>query len=250
MSWIAKKLAERRERRQHEVVFYTYPAMLFVWPLILAGLVLWCLDCWGVDSEVLAWVWGITIIAVVMTIGIDINRNVTIFWIVTIVAIWFLVLYLRDVKHVVFFGYIYRFFTDLNPVYSRSLGLMVSIVLAVPYIIMLFWTRVNSKWRITHNEFEHMQFGRVDDGLARGAKRVRSSYPDLLEFIFCMAGDMVIYDSSGNNVLRRIPHLPFLPFVWRRIDRILKSTQITASIADDDETGEHAEGSDDGGDRT
>ena len=240
-------LKDRAERKKHEVVFYTYPSLVFVWPLIIVGLVLWALDCWHWANPVtLAWVWGITLILVVLTMGIDINRNVAIFWLAVIIGLTFLILYLRDVSHVRIFSDIYTFFKDLKPEYSRNLGLMISIVLAVPYLIMLLTTRVNSKWRITNNEFEHIQFGRVDDSLARGAKRVSSNYPDLFEFIICLAGELTIYDSSGNNVLRRIPHVPFLPWVHRKINRLLESTSVTAAQTEDEE---HAENSDDAGDR-
>lgn len=109
---------------------------------------------------------------------------------------------------------------------------------------MLFWTRLNNKWRITHNEFEHFSFGRSDDSLARGAKRVRSSYPDLLEFLFCLAGELDIYDSAGRRKLRTIPNVPLLPLVRRRISKLLETTQVTTAeqdIAADEEGAEDAD---------
>ena len=145
-----------------------------------------------------------------------------------------MILWLRDVKSVKIFSQIYTFFADLDPQYSKSLGLLVSIVLAVLYIVMWIWTRLNSKWRITHNEFEHYEFGRMDDSLARGAKRVRTSYPDLFEFLLCMAGDLIIFDSVGQRELRRIPHVPLLPLVRRKINRILEKTAITAGEIEDE----------------
>ena len=74
----------------------------------------------------------------------------------------------------------------------------------------------------------------MDDSLARGAKRVRTSYPDFFELLLCLAGDLIIFDSVGRRELRRIPHVPFLPFVRKRINRILEKTAITAGEMDDE----------------
>jgi len=220
---------------KHEVVFYTYPKFVFCWPLIVLGLALYGIARaeWA-SPETLAWIYGIGLLVVLVTLGFDLNRNYTIFWLVLIAGIWIAILWLRDVKSIMIFSKIYHFFADLNPQYSPTLGLMISIVLAVLYGVMWVWVRINSKWRITHNEFEHYQFGRMDDSLARGAKRVSSSYPDFFEFLLCLAGDLVIYDSVGQRELRRIPHVPLLPFVRRKINSLLERTAITPSEMEDE----------------
>ena len=226
--WLSERLRAIRDRRKHEVVFYTYPKGLFFWPIIVMGYLLWLFGD-KADSEILAWVWAVTLLVVLVAVGFDINRNHAIFWLVVIIALWFIIMWLRDVKDVLIFKHLYDFFADLDPAYSRSLGLIVSIVLSVFCAIMWIWTRINSKWRITHNEFEHYQFGRMDDSLARGAKRIRSSYPDLFEFFLCLAGDLIIFDASGRRELRRIPHVPMLPLVRKRINRLMEVTAVTAA---------------------
>ena len=220
---------------KHEVIFYTYPKFLFCWPLIVAGFILWGFDYKGLASpETLAWIWAITLLVVLVTLGFDLNRNFTVFWLVLIGGLWILIIWLRDVKSVTIFSRIYQFLVNLDPSYSRNLGIIVSIVLMVLYVIMWIWTRLNSKWRITHNEFEHYQFGRMDDSLARGAKRVRTSYPDFFELFLCLAGDLIIFDSTGRQELRKIPHVPLLPLVRRKINRILETTQVTAGEIEDE----------------
>lgn len=251
---LSRRIDAIRKKRKHEVVFYTYPKGLFFWPVIVMGYALWFIDSQGwAEGETLAWIWAVTLLVVLVTVGFDISRNHAIFWLVVIVAIWFIILWLRDVKGWLIFKHIYNFFADLDPDYSGSLGLIVSIVLSVLFVIMWIWTRINSKWRITHNEFEHYQLGRMDDSLARGAKRIRSSYPDLFEFFLCLAGDLIIYDATGRRVLRRIPHVPMLPLVRKRINRLMEVTAVTAADIEeeeetDDESGLDAS-SDDQGDR-
>jgi hypothetical protein len=220
----------------HEVTFYTYPNLVFTWPIIVMGFLLWPIDKLGwVYPEVLAWFWGITILLVLITMGVDLNRNYAIFWLAVVLGSWTLVLWLRDAKHITIFGYIYRFFADLDPTYSRNLGLIVSIPLTILWGIMWVWTRLNSKWRITHNELEHYQFGRMDDSLARGAKRIRTTYPDLFELLICLAGDLEIYDATGKKLLRRIEHVPLLPIVKKKINILLESTAVTQEEVVDEE---------------
>jgi len=234
-----------RETKSHEVKFYTYPKFLFCWPLIFMGYLLWFVEHGKLlDPEALAWIWGITLLIVLVTVGFDLNRNYTIFWVVLIGGVWILIVWLRDVKSVRIFSNIYRFFADLDPAYSGNLGIIISIVLSVLYFIMWIWTRLNSKWRITHNEFEHYQFGRMDDSIARGAKRVRSSYPDFFEFLLCLAGDLIIFDSTGRRELRRIPHVPMLPLVRKKINRILEATAITSGEIEDEADFDESSGDD------
>ena len=220
----------------HEVVFYTYPKLLFAWPLILAGYALWMIDRWEwISPEALGWIWGIVLMATVLTIGVDIGRNAMAFWVVLIVALWFLGLWLSEKQYVTVFGDIYRFFAGLDASYSRGLGLTVSIWLSIAYIVMLIWSRINDKWRFTHNEFEHRAFGKVDWSAARAAKTVRTSYPDLLEALFCLAGDLIIYDARGSRVIRTIPHVPLLPLLRRRINVIIEFTAVTTAQLEDEE---------------
>lgn len=242
-----KKKTEKKEKApkkpRHEITFYTYPKFIFVWPLIAVGFLLWPFAKWGVSSEALAWVYGVTLVLVIVTMGLDLSRNYAVFWLVVVVALWMMILWLGG-RGVTLFADIYHFFANLDPQYSANLGLIVSIPLLVFYGIMWLWTRINCRWRITHNEFEHYQFGRMDDSLARGAKRIRSSYPDFFELIVCLAGDLVIYDATGRRVIRRIRHVPLLPIVKKRINLILEATAVTTNelIEDESEATEAAEG--------
>jgi hypothetical protein len=229
-----EKGKETQEKEIHEVVFYTYPKLIFTWPLIAMGFLLWPAAHWGwVDAEILAWIWGATLLLVVITMGVDLNRNYAIFTLVILVALWLLVV-VMNLKGFSLFRTIYHFFGDLDPQYSPNLGLIVSIPLLIAFGIMWGWTRVNSRWRITHNEFEHYQLGRLDDSIARGAKRLRTSYPDLFELLICLAGDLVIYDASGRREIRRIPHVPMLPFVKKKINLLLERMAVTQGVIDDE----------------
>ena len=214
------------------VVFHSYPKLLFAWPLIAAGLVFWFIGGPGAGSgtqEVLGWLYLLLMLLVVLTIGVDIERNYAFVWLVIFGLFFFLGRWLSDAKGITVFGDIYRWFDSLDVQYDRGFGLSVSALLGVPYVVMLLWARIQHKWRITYNEFEHYSWGRADDSLARGAKRVRTTYPDLLELLIAGAGTLIVHSATGRSELRRIPHVPLLPLLRWRINRILEMKAVTTT---------------------
>jgi hypothetical protein len=269
-------------KETHEVVFVTYPKLLFVWPLILAGLVFYpfgaphrpisasvaayeaaqvsqSAETPAADAsaskpaksdeakpelvdpfvsgrlEGLGWAYIWIAVLVLLTLSVDIGRNQAAFWLVLVAAIWVLGLWLQDVKGFTVFGDVYRWFAGLNVQYNRNLALALSIIMLVPYLIMIGWAYINDRWRITHNEFEHYSFGKMDDSLGRGAKTIRTSFPDVLELLLGLAGTLVVYNATGAKELRRIPHVMFLPLVRKRLNKILEKTAITAAQMEEEE---------------
>jgi hypothetical protein len=265
----------------HEVVFYSYPKLIFAWPLIVVGILFWFIGFPGakvtepasadeVAAQVsdaaadaptgeaaaeaaakkakdaatttghrysprlalLGWIYLFIVVLVMVTIGLDFERNHAFFWFVVFLVFLFLGMWLEEKEGFTLFGNVYNFFESLKVQYNRGLGLAISIMLALPYGVMLIWARMQNKWRITHNEFEHFSWGRADDSLARGAKRVRSTYPDLLELLLAGAGTLVVYSATGRSELRRIHNIPLLPLMRKRIDAILEQTAVTTQQQD------------------
>ena len=247
----------------HAVTFCEYPKLIYIWPLILMGPLFWYFASPTsaiVDSsnplytqfvgepepgavqepvtvqltnenEFLGWVYIVALFLVLMTIGVDVERNYAVFWAVVLALIW-LACWLLAEKNIPVFSHVYHFFTDLDVRYDRALGLVVSIFLFVPYAVMLGWAQLNSRWRITHNEFEHLSWGRADDSLARGAKRVRITYPDLFEFLLLGAGTIIVYSATGRTELRRIYNVPLLFLRRGRITQVLETTRVTTDAGE------------------
>lgn len=212
------------------VVFYSYPKLLFCWPLILLGVLLYYITSPETGDGRLAffgWVYLLAAFFVVLTVSVDIERNYAAFWLVFFGLFFFLGRWLQDVQGFTLFGDVYTWFADLEVRHNRDMGLAMSVLLGIPYLVMMFWARVQHKWRVTHNEFEHYSWGRADDSLARGAKRVRTTYPDLLELILAGAGTMIVYSATGRTELRRINHVPLLFLLRRKLDTILESKAVT-----------------------
>ncbi len=253
----------------HQVVFVAHPKLLYVWPLILAGFLFW----WpgtppkptaavpatdqAITStaavagqpttaaapaapvsrrlEYLGWAYIWIALLVVLALGIDLGRTESAVLVLVVALVWVLGILLRD-RGFTLFGDIYRWFADLNVQYDRGLGLSLSILLLIPYVLMLIWARLNNRWRITHNEFEHYSFGRSSDSLGRGAKTIRTEYPDFFEAILGLgAGTLIVYNASGTRELRRIANVPLLPWLRRKLDLILERTAVTAGQIEDEE---------------
>lgn len=219
----------------HEVRFVGFPKLLFTWPLILTGFLLSLAAHWGADPALLGWIYISVLVLVLLTLGVDVDRNQAIFWIVLLIALWTGGALLENVRNWPIFGTVYNFFAGLNVRYDSGFGLAISIMLLIPFVIMMLLARLNNRWRITHNEFEHYSFGRMDDSLGRGAKTIRTDYPDVFEMLLGMAGTLIVYNASGTRELRRIEHVMFLPWVRGKLNLILERTAVTSTTTEEEE---------------
>jgi len=217
------------------IVLYSYPPLIYIWPVILLGFLFWFTEKFGwISPKVEAWIYIITFVIVLLTMGIDVNRNMAVFWLAVLAALSFCVLWLRGAKGIVLFDHVGQFFAGLDPKYSADLGMITSIFLSVVYVIVLATARINDKWVFTQNEIEHYAMFRGSSSLGRGAKGVRATYRDFFELMVLFAGDVEVRTAQGNRVLARMQNVPFLMFRMRKIDRILASYSVTPGAADEE----------------
>lgn len=209
------------------VVFHSYPKLLYAWPLIICGVLFYFLASWFDIAGFLGWTYLFITLVTVTTLAIDLERNYAFVWALIFAVFFFGGLALSATTEIPIFESIFRFFYGLGAKFDPGYGLALALLLIPPYAVMLIWVRINHRWRITHNEFEHYAWGRADDSLARGAKRVRSTYPDLLELLLCGAGTLIVYSATGRSELRRIPNVPMLFRVRKRINALMESQQVT-----------------------
>lgn len=226
----------KRNDVPHQVTFVGFPKLFFIWPIILEGFLFYFLnDQWALT---VGWVYIFSLLLVILTLGVDVDRNQAVFWIVLIALAIVGGMYLEQVKQIPLVGAIFGWFGEFKVNYNRSFGLALSIILVIPWALMFLWAYLNDRWRITHNEFEHYAFGRMDDSLGRGAKSIRTAYPDIFELILGFAGTLIVFNATGTRELRRIHHVMFLPMVRGKLNKILERTAITAGVIDDEEDDE------------
>ena len=228
----SKPLPTPPRRRRSQIVFFSYPKYLYVWPLILVTALLPLLGDL-ISPQAGGWVTVITLLIVLMAMGFDLSRNLTISWGVTIIASVFCILWLKDARNVLFFNQIGQHLTSMNPVLSRDWQHLFALFGGILYLIMYINAHVNQRWRISHNEIEHFAMLSKDDSLGRGAKRIITSYPDFLELLLCGSGTIQIYSAQGGVLLRSIPNVPWLFFRSTAISRILEATEVSPSGEED-----------------
>ena len=216
-------------RVPREIVFHAYPRLIFAWPIILLGFLLYPLDAYGlVRPDILAWLWGSTLFVVILTLGVHVNRNLSLFWAVLGSATWLLGIYLRDVRGFAPLSGLSQFVADLNPPYPRHAALAFSVALLVPYVLCWAGARIDEKWVLTHYEVERRRKFSQRESLPRGGLTIDAQYNDMFKFIFGFGGGSLrILDREG-NVLREIRWVFFLPRVRQRIDEIVEVAPVAA----------------------
>ncbi len=243
--------------KQHEVIFHSYPKLLFAWPLIAVGLLFWVLHAVGLLPdpaagysgwlEACAWLYVFTASIVVLTIGVDIERNHAFVWVLLFTVFFLLGMWLSAVQGFTLFGNIYGFFAAFDLQFDPQFGLAMAVILGIPYCVMLGWARLENRWRVTHNEFERRKFGSSEESLARGAKSVTTRFPDLLELLLAGSGTLVVRSATSRTLLREIPHIPMILVVRRKIDRLMETTAVTsysteAAAISEEESSDETEG--------
>lgn len=226
--------AGKKRKDVSQIVFYSYPKFLYAWPLIVLALVFPLLGD-VISPNVEGWIFVIALLTVLMAMGFDLSRNLTISWGVTLIASVFCVMWLKDVKNVIFFSEIGHHLASKSPVISRDWQYVFALFGGILYVIMFLDSRINQRWRISHNEIEHFAMLSKDDSLGRGAKRIITSYPDFLELLLCGAGTIQIYSAQGGVLLRSIPNVPWLIFRSGRISRILEATEVSTTDGDEED---------------
>ena len=209
------------------IVIYSYPQFVFAWPIIVFGLLLAGLQNLGVSTSAIAWTYIAIICLVMLAMGVDLGRNASIFCLVLFVGGWFFILWIQLAKNVLFFKSVAAFIRSLEPSVSSQTMVIVSGILAIIYVMMIAMVFLNDRWRFTSNEFEHRVWGRTDDSIARAAKRVTASYPDVLELLICFSGTIMIKSPSGDATIRTIKNVPLLPL---RMKKLTGSITIGSSV--------------------
>jgi hypothetical protein len=224
------------------ITFYSYPKFVYLWPVIFLAAVFSLFGGW-ISPQVEGWIFLVTLLTALMAIGFDLTRNLTISWGVTVIASVFCIMWLKDVKNVMFFSHLGNYIASKQPMISTDWMHMFALFGGLLYLIMLIDVHINQRWRISHNEIEHFAMLSKDDSLGRGAKRIMTSYPDFLELLLCGAGTIQIYSAQGGVLLRSIPNVPLLFLRSKAISRILEVTEVAASAAAEEE-GEQEESGD------
>jgi len=105
VSW--KKHRHRRHESESAAIVHSYPKLLYVWPLIALGPIFWLLGD-AVSTEIQGWIFITALTLVITTLALDLNRNTSIFLLVSIAGCWFFCLWATQSKGVMI-SYLFGF---------------------------------------------------------------------------------------------------------------------------------------------
>lgn len=217
-------MAEKKERYVEQVTVYSYPPIVFFWPVIMSGFVLSVLTAIHPSPAVYGVLWWITLIVPISTTGIDVSRDNLVKLVFASVAIgfgcWLLAAY----------GVSFQWLGDLIrntvPAFNVGIALWTSIVGSTLLLLAIFISRFESHWIINSNQFQHNRWLAVDRSISHGSKTVMVEYPDMQEFLLLFAGDIVIKTSDGSRELARITNVPLLPWSWPYIRELVEEVRV------------------------
>ena len=223
-----------RRKQLKEVTLYSYPALLYFWPPIIGGYLGAMLHWAGANDHMLAWLWLLTLVPSAIALAGDLSRNKAFAWLLVFICLCLslYVLYLLGVP----FDWLRRIFTH-QPTFDPVEKLWISIVGTVFYLGMFIFVRIDDKWVVNSNQWEHHSWASVDNAISHGSKSVRYEIPDVIQFLLCGAGDIVIRSPDDKDEYRRIGNVPFVRGKWRKIDALMEVVRVNPSRVhvDDDE---------------
>lgn len=210
-----------------KVTFISYSKLVYLWPFIPFGLIVWLLESLGVSSTGLGWA---TVIAVYLSWVVlceDINFKGAVVVVLVIALFLALGVLSRIFLSVPYLSWIHHLFASLQVGFhsglARGLAMLVAIGLIFYVVPRAFLV---GRYEITSQEISHLRFMMGTVSHPRAGKKVRIEYPDLFELVVGLGGGQVtLYDPHGRKDLE-IPNVLFLKLFEDEIERILESVGV------------------------
>jgi hypothetical protein len=236
ITWIVRPLVFRigNERGNPKVMFTSFSTLLYLWPIMVVGVVNSLLLDWKItsDVELLGWIWITVAMLVLICVGSDLDRNKTIVITFLIVIFWLGGALLDARMKIPVLSRIYNFFDSQNVQFDPGTGKVMSIITFIILVGVVFVAWFDGRYEITTREITHRRVLFTSDSLPRAAARVKRDWRDLTEVLFGLgAGDLIVIDAN-KNIVMRIPNIPFLWFFRQDVDHIL---EVLATTDVDDE---------------
>lgn len=226
------------EKGNPKVYFTSFSTLIYLWPLMVAGVLGSWLD--GIITpSVLGWIWITVVFMVILAIGSDTDRNKTIVLILVVLLLWAGGLLLEDRKGIPILSNIYTFLANQNVRFEPGTARIFSLGTFIVLVFVVLGAWFDGRYEITTREITHKRVFRTSDSLPRAAKRVKRDWRDLTEVVLGLgAGDLIVLDAN-KNIVMRIPNIPFLWFFRQDVDHVLEVLATTelddaAAIEEDD----------------
>jgi hypothetical protein len=189
--------------------FTAYPTFVVVWPVIVLGL-LFALLAWMIPEQyperITSAVWLLALFSVMIALGFDLDSGETAFVIMTLLLILLVLQLVAFEWQVPVFGWIKEYLSMLEVRVSSHMMLSVSILLGVPYLLMLLFSRMNNHWEVVPGKMVRKTFGKSEEEIPINAtKTVNYHFYDVMMRWLCFgAGFLIVSTDKGE---RKIGHV-------------------------------------------
>ncbi|MDD5026192.1 MAG: hypothetical protein PHH13_02325 [Candidatus Peribacteraceae bacterium] len=211
------------------ITFYHYPKMLYMWPLIVAGVLFWVLYfALGPKADTpLGWLYQSILIIVVVTLGIDLRfRHMLVCLVVAMLLIVSLVT--LNLAGVDIYTGPFSVLKLCKPYFDAGGAFFTSIILAILYVLMYVWVHFFRKVKISEGIVTVSIYGESDITFLADSRVINVDFPDVLKRLLGPdAGTVTITDTkSGRSVT--LQNIPFLSSLKKRIQHLLIMKVITS----------------------
>jgi len=191
------------------VRFTAYPNFVVVWPVIVLGLLFSLLHSVGPNEypeRITSTAWLFSLFAVMIALGFDLDSSETAFIVMTLVLILLVLQLVAFEWQFPVFSWIAANLGMLEVRVSPNMMLVVSILLGVPYLLMLFFSRINNHWTVVPGKLIRTTFGKNEEEIPiNSTKTVNYHFYDMLMRWLCFgAGHLVVTTDKGE---RKIGHV-------------------------------------------
>ncbi len=222
--WLARPLVFRvsHERGNPKVYFTSFSSLMYLWPVMIVGLVGPWLAENVIRPDTMGWIWITILWLVILSLGADMDRNKMMALLAIIVILWLGGMLLEAKQGIPILSQIHDYFARQNVSVEPGTVKVFGIIAAIILVLVVISAWFDGRYEITTREITHRRVFRTSDSVPRAAKRIKQDWRDLTEFLLGIgAGDLIVQDTNGNVVLR-IPNVPFLWFFRHDVDHILE----------------------------
>lgn len=212
-----------------EIKVYSYPRLIFVFPLIVTGYVFAALNHLGwLNHEFASWFGLTTLFLIIMALGLELSIKATCFWLLFVSFCWLGTAYLRLAMGINIFHKIGEYlFLKLDPSVSVDFWFLLSIIFTPIYLMIWIASHLDSQVTINHSEIIYKQMGGQRQIVERETSELDAEYPNTLAKVLCGAGSLIMIYSRGQETVRKVFHnVPWLWFTMPLILEIIRSKEV------------------------
>jgi hypothetical protein len=201
--------AEPAPELAHLIHFTAYPSFVVVWPVILLGVVFSVLYGLMPDhypERVASTLWLLSLFAVMIALGFDFDSSETAFIVMAGIVVLLALQLIAFEWQIPVFSWIGEHLKMLEVRVSANMMLVVSILLGVPYLMMLAFCRMNNYWTAVPGKLYRKTFGKSEEEIPiNSTKTVNYHFYDMMMRWLCFgAGHLIVATDKGE---RKIGHV-------------------------------------------